>query len=379
MRPLATLVTGALLSYPRAMRTVRISALFLLMACGSGEPSQIRIVDRDANGNAALVDVPRGGLESFDTLRSPTVEMYRSAVFDFSGGILDRGLLRDRIVTDEELAAARIRVAEDVAIATDLDSLGMLSLFVYSERTMSALDESEMPIPAPQVVYYNPVVDSDSLPSENNAAFSPGLDAFFSLPFLIDEGVPTSMSEGVVAHELGHRVFYYYGFGARQVEALINTANVPNLELPQNRILAVNEGVADFLAASLTRDTNPIALSFPSVADGRDLLTAREFPVDWLFGDNPRVNNRYDPYAVGVIFAGTLWLMAEQFGHLTVRRAVRDGLLALQERLLRFEFQFGDLMREVIEALPELNRPDACAIAADRYATAFGPVAAACP
>ncbi|MEO1170867.1 MAG: hypothetical protein AAFX94_02295, partial [Myxococcota bacterium] len=164
------------------MRTVRISALFLLMACGSGEPAQIRIVDRDANGNAALVDVPRGGLESFDTLRSPTVEMYRSAVFDFSGGILDRGLLRDRIVTDEELAAARIRVADDVAIATDLDSLGMLSLFVYSERTMSALDESEMPIPAPQVVYYNPVVDSDSLPSENNAAFSPGLDAFFSLP-----------------------------------------------------------------------------------------------------------------------------------------------------------------------------------------------------
>lgn len=337
----------------------------------------IRIVDATGPGQVGLVDVPRGGLESFDALRSPAVEMFSNATFDFSGGILDRGQLRSRIVQNDEVAAARIRAADDVAIPVDLDSLGMLTLFVYTERAMVGLEQSGMELPVPQTLYYNPVVDNDAIPSENNAAFSPGLDAFFSLPFFADEGVPTSMSEGVVVHELGHRVFYYYGFGGQQIEALIATAN-QDLENVQNRILAVNEGVADFIAASFTGNPNPIALSFPAVGPARDLETARDFPIAWLVGNTPTVAGTYDPYAVGVLFAGTLWAMAESFGHTTVRTALRDGLLALQEPLLRFEFEFGDLMRAVIDALPEERRIPACDIALERYTTAFGRIAPAC-
>ncbi|MEL7304348.1 MAG: hypothetical protein AAGJ56_00850, partial [Myxococcota bacterium] len=367
-----------------AMRRVWILAA-LLAGCGD-ETTLLRIVDFDGE-RYVLNDVPRGELASFDPVSGPSGLSLAEASIRFTtqGFPQDGGGDRDRLVEGAREARARIRKDGEVAVAQDLDSLALLTGYVLFARAAEHYESIGVVMPdEPVALHYNPEFINGALlglPSSDNAAYLPEIDAFAVLPTVALEGIPLAMNPGVVIHEFAHRVFYYVAFDRELFAALERRTGTPGLGQAFNRVRAVEEGVADFFAASFTGDPRFLAASVPGTGIGeeRDLEPLRDFPVAWLDGSEPTRNGSFDPYGVGVLFASTLWAMAEEFGHDSIRDALLLGLRALPPQLATFDFQIGDLMGLVIDALQSNQRDAACDIVFERYQAAFPRVANRCP
>ncbi|MEM6734147.1 MAG: hypothetical protein AAF658_21470, partial [Myxococcota bacterium] len=237
----------------------------------------------------------------------------------------------------------------------------------------------------PVTLYYAPSFDaaaSLNLPETDNAAYLPDVDAFALFPTVVLQGVPLAMNPGVLVHELSHRMFYYRAFDGALFETLETFASTTNAVATFNRIRALDEGVADFFAASFTGDPKFLSVSVPNTPIGpeRDLTIDRDFPTEWLGGIEPEQNDAYNPYGVGVLLASTLWFMAEEFGHEPVRTATLDGLSRVRPALVeRFQYRFGDFLNLAIQSLDATHRATACQIAAQRFSSAFTQVSSACP
>lgn len=369
--------------YTAFMRGVVAPALsFLVAACG-GDPAALRVVDLDA-GRYALRDVPAGTLQSLTPLAGGSSRVLVDARITFEDRFpRDRGVDRARLVAGAREAHPHTTLDGDVAVARDLDSLGLLTGFAHVDRAVARFESIGVSFPAEVQVYYDPeFTDAFSLglPTSDNAAYSPELDAFVLLPTEILEGIPLAMNPGVLIHELSHRLFYYRAFDARLFETLSRVNGQVGVRATFNRIRAVDEGVADFFAASFMNDPRYLDASVTgtSIGEERDLIPVRRFPNAWLSGLEPLNGDAYDPYGVGVLFASTLWAIAEDYGHEDTRTALLAALDAVAPALVNdFEFEFGDLMREVVAALPS-DAASACDHVFERYGAAYPRVAPAC-
>lgn len=357
--------------------------VLVLAACG-GEPTALRIVDSDGNGYGVR-DVPAGSLRTLEPLAGESARLFLDAEITFSSSFpQDSGLDRDRLVAGAREARPRTFLDGDVAVARDLDSLGLLTGFAHIDRAVDRFEAIGVRFPDEVPVYYDPTfvnAASLGLPTSDNAAYSPELDAFVLLPTEILPGIPLAMNPGVALHELSHRVFYYGAWNARLFETLNRVNGQVGVRATFNRVRAVDEGVADFFAASFISDPRYLDASLigTDLAAARDLLPVRDFPNAWLDGLEPTNGDSYDPYPVGVRFASTLWAIASDYGHDTTRAALLSALSAITPALVDdFEFELGDLMREVITRLPG-DVSLACDHAFERYTAAYPRVAPACP
>ncbi|MEO0811397.1 MAG: hypothetical protein AAFY60_00945, partial [Myxococcota bacterium] len=256
--------------------------------------------------------------------------------------------------------------------------------FVHLDRAIDAFAEEGVLFPDQVPVYYAPQFSDAvelSLPVSDNAAYLPELDAFALLPTEVLPGVPLAMNPGVAFHELSHRLFYYRAFGAELFSVLDRESGRVGAGATFNRLRAVDEGVADFFAASFMNDPSYLDASVvgTTIGEERDLVPIRLFPTIWLDGIEPRSGEAYDPYGVGVLFASTLWAIAGDYGQRETRTALLDGLSAIRPALVEtFDFEFGDLMREVVAALPG-DRQTACSHVFERYGAAYPRVSGVCP
>jgi hypothetical protein len=215
-------------------------------------------------------------------------------------------------------------------VADDYDTLFVLSTWIGLERSLlyfrEAGDDSGATNRDLLVAQYGKI-HFMGIPEggADNAAYLDRTDMMILDPvFLIGQAtamtsdtIPLALSDGVIAHELGHRLFFYRVFVDVAEDAFRQDATGDVGTGTTNLIRGLNEGVADAMAIGMTRD--PYFGRFVALGDDRDVegSFARGLTFDMLrdgsddegCGDEEpdfaAVN--FNPYCIATVFARTLW------------------------------------------------------------------------
>lgn len=244
-----------------------------------------------------------------DVSAYPTIDDVVASAREASGGRVPEPLLSRR---------------GDVIVAEDFDSLMMLSSWVAIERTFDLFVELGDPGGVgsePLVVaLYGRVHGLLGFPAggADNASYLALADTMFIEPTFwfgkLEGGLPLSANEGVIAHELGHRLFFY-AFYRRGAETTWRRDLVESFDNDDERILAgLNEGLADLVGVAVTGDAGFGNASL--LSEERDLDSAAvddftfEAMVDGTHPCNegtPLGEEGFGIYCVGTVFALTVW------------------------------------------------------------------------
>ncbi len=361
--------------------------LWWMTACG-GADNVVRVVDIIyPDGRFGFTDVTLTTLTDLDAASGDVAQIFGNVTLDLdlSQPIADAGGSRSRFVAESHAVTLHYVVADGVAIASDLDSLMMLTSYWHFEQAVAHLRALGAPLPLPPVpVYYQPKVknaDELNFPAADNAAFFVPADGFVLLPSRALTDVPLPMNTGVVMHEMAHRLFYYTAWQGQLFAALAAHASDAQAGAHFNRAKATDEGVADFFAAALSHDPAFLGKSTPvDVAQARNLTELRTLDPAWVGGAEPQIEGSYNPYAAGAVVAAALWKLVDIASLGTVEQAVLQAEAELGAVLAdSFTYQFGDLERRVLGALPAALQPAACDALALRYASVWSRFASVCP
>jgi hypothetical protein len=218
----------------------------------------------------------------------------------------------------------------DTWIADDYDTLFVLSTWIGLERSLlyfrEAGDDSGATTRDLLVAQYGKL-HFMGIPEggADNAAYLDRTDTMILDPvFLIgqttamtSDAIPLALSDGVIAHELGHRLFFYRVFVDVAEDAFRLEASADVDAGTANLIRGLNEGVADAMAIGMTRD--PYFGRFVALGDDRDVEAdfARAITYDLLrdgvddegCGDSEAnfAATNFNPYCIATVFARTLW------------------------------------------------------------------------
>lgn len=193
-------------------------------------------------------------------------------------------------------------VDDGVAEPIDLDGLIMYSFYGHLQDTRDALlgvgvaVEPLFPVNM-AVTPAVPDIGLALLPVEN-AAYAPSANTFILLSDLSDKQVPLAANAGVVAHETGHGVFHLLTAGDPYAAKLF-----PPGHSGADGVSSLDEGFADMLGGLVTGDPRFItpSLNLPS-RDLESTITAESV------SSRPELEiQSYDPYALGSVFAATVW------------------------------------------------------------------------
>ncbi|MFH1812272.1 MAG: hypothetical protein ABIJ09_26275 [Pseudomonadota bacterium] len=346
--------------------------MLLLCAC-DGVPQRVLVLDRDADGSHSLRAV---------TLRTqPDLETLQSQELILRGGgqiVLDGLRFQQAAPLDEEAAQTlaranpgravqlRYTVVDGVAVPDDHESLLMVSAYHALEQVLEFLRPLDATLATRSTleVCFHCTLDVDSgvlLPYlvSDNAAYVQFADLLVLLPDLQLSGLPLAIDAEVLAHELSHRVFRHSVVGETLMLDLLDAFARQDAMGPQdwqgyNLLMALNEGSADFLAASFAgRSRFGDASLGALVGEERDLEGARgaREVYDLVFeeaasrqlevvtedgGRHQLGTSSWNPYHLGTIWAGTLWQMARPAPGATVDlERVRGSLAPALTQTLR--------------------------------------------
>ncbi len=193
-------------------------------------------------------------------------------------------------------------VEDGVAEPADLDGLILYSFYGHLQDTRDGLLAAGVDVAPlfPVRMAVTPAVPDIGLallPVEN-AAYAPSANTFVLLADLSDKSVPLAANAGVVAHEAGHGVFHLLTTGDPYAPKLFGVQH-PGL----NGVSSLDEGFSDMLGGLITGDPRFIAPSLN--LQERDLET--ETVAAQVVSRPDREVQGYDPYALGVVFAATVW------------------------------------------------------------------------
>jgi hypothetical protein len=298
-------------------------------------PVDVEAVVRDGTEGAYTLDVVtlrtptdllRGEGESLRYLRDFSFDAsFRDRTNDVSA-FPDIGdvVLGARTEAGGRLPEPQLAQQGDVIVAQDFDSLMLLSSWVAIERTFdlfidlgNPFDVGTEPVIA---ALYGRVHGPLGIPSggADNASYLSLADTMFIEPTFwigkLEGALPLSANEGVIAHELGHRLFFFafYRAGApttwrRELAEGFNNAD-------ERLLAAINEGVADLVGVAVTGDAG---FGTPS-ALGEDRDLANRSLDDFLYQPmiegshpcnegTPLGDPAFDIYCTGTVFALSVW------------------------------------------------------------------------
>lgn len=296
---------------------------FLALALSACEPETVRMellaYDRAADSYGFRA-VELQGLEDLGALDGRFARLYSSAsvTLDYRDGML-RWNENPRTV-----AFAWYRDG-DLVVPEDFDSFAMASIYYNVDQAASFFadlgvdDKTLGQIP----VYYDPVFEVIEANGKadiwrDNAFFvamSKESNAIFVLPFELFEWVPLALNVGVMTHEYTHAVFNEL---VLDVNPLLNAAASV---ATANFVSSINEGLADFMAVTLTGDPDYMNHSIPrgffssqasaSLSDiTRDASHFLIYTSSMDKAARTSFANEYDPYVMGAFFASYLYAVA---------------------------------------------------------------------
>ena len=255
-----------------------------------------------------------------------------------------------------------------VAMPLDFDSAMMLTLYHHLERASEYFDGIGVPLTAVRrlPVYYatNLEVTIFFLPVpllSDNAAYVMNVDAFLIPPRNILDDVPLFANRGVMIHEYSHAVFNRLVHGDTRAPAYLLEDWPPAV---MNEMRSLDEGAADFFAASAVDNSDFLSASIPEEFDiDRDLAAERHYDdeVRWSVTNDDILS--YDPYQLGSVIASTLWALRADVDHATLAKAV---VAALDSTAPVDTFTVVAFFDSVVDELPVAIRTDACLLFAER-------------
>ncbi len=345
-----------------------------------GEGQAIRYL-RDFSFDANLRN------EANNVSAHPAIDDVIAAGRERSGGRLPEPLLSQR---------------GDVIVAEDFDSLVMLSSWVALERTFELFTELGDPggvATDPLVAaLYGRLHGALGFPAggADNASYLALADAMFIEPTFwfgkLEGALPLSANEGVIAHELGHRLFFYafYRLGAPTTWRRELAEGFDNAD---ERLLA---GFTDLVGVAVTGD--PGFGSPSGLGDDRDLAspTVDDFLFEGMIDGThpcnegtPLGDDNFGIYCVGTVFASTIWEAsnrdAERLRALLLP-AVTGALTEAGERTElategaeQMVFNYRWLLDGIADRLGGETRAAYCAAAARRFARTDPAEAYQCP
>lgn len=355
------------------MRALLAPLVLSVLACG--DATRVRILSA---GGPVNVTLPT--LHSLDTVSGDAGELLGGARirFDRVDELLDRAQNRELLVARARPVHAHYLVNQNqVAFATDFDTLVLFSTYAQLERAATAFAGLDVPIAAtPVPVYYAPVVEGGVLPSTDVTSYFVGADFF-----VVEEtgedlaGLPLGANPGIVAHEYSHRIWYYELWRASLLEHLQDILDDPAQSASYNLLRAVNEGVADYFGAVISEDPRYLSETFDwREVEHRFLDGQPQLDSDWLGGRAPLLLGRYDPYPFGTVLASTLWRSRSD--------ALDTALIATLRAVtpeLPLAYQAGDFEAELLRQLDDATRIDACDHFEQSYSVIWDRFASVCP
>ncbi len=403
-----------------------IRGLLLLLSIGAAcapQPARVRVVARAADGQHRLRDV---------VLRSdPDLRTLSSALLQFRGGgalVIDGARFQGRELDLEQARQLtledagrpvdlRFTVEGDVAIPDDHASLLMASAYHALEQVQAFLAAADVSLATRstlQVCFHCSLQVDLGLPLpylvSDNAAYVLFADVLALLPELVLDQVPLAMDAAILTHEVSHRVFRHNVYRGAALDLLLRSfADQPSMDAEawrhHNLLMALNEGSADFLAASFAGDPRfaDASLGALGAADQRDLEGARGAAevYDPVFGEaasrrcavltasdgSHSVGSLdWSPYHAGTIWAGALWQLGRDDEGSAVQPtwlreqlvpALIGSLRELGEQLgSRPAFDFHLAIALLLDELPESRRERACAVFAARFSALMAEVPA---
>jgi len=196
--------------------------------------------------------------------------------------------------------------------------------------------------PAPLPAFTNLPDPTTGTGEFNNAFYSPsfGFFGFGNGDGLITSNLSTDLD--VAAHEMGHHLF----------EVLA----APQPLFDTDPVIAMNEGVADSFAALLTGDPNIGESTIPGQPFLRTLLSGATF-------QNTLTS---EPHAVGEIYGGASWEIAQLIGHDAFASILLPALAQLPSD--PFEYEYRDaILAANLSVRGGAQQPQLAAIFAARF------------
>jgi hypothetical protein len=247
----------------------------------------------------ALVTTDDGTFGLADVALTTLVDLHTGAGrrFDVRGGaVIDLGQVNDLILNGASFdtmndssrsgslqpVAPRLRQDGNRFIADDYETLYYFTLFANIERAFLFADtigDRTGATQADAVLAMFPRINaSATLPlpllSSDNAAYIAAYDGWVALPAVIQAGVPFGMSEAVMAHEYGHRLFFHNvwrpdGSDDRLAmwAAMLKGEGTGGARA-QQLLSGVDEGLADVFAMAALGDETAVSKAFAAAAEG---------------------------------------------------------------------------------------------------------------
>lgn len=245
-------------------------------------PYRAEVLVRDEAHRYSLADVDLPDLTSMSPLADPILRFSDHPTFD-------EAELEDYNATTFAAAAdyaPRVRDANGVAVARDIESLLTLSaynvftgVFARAKDVYGPLDQL-IPDGGFQILVepkFNSELGSQELGT--NAAYISGGQAFLLVQMSSLEQVPLGMNPSVLSHEFGHHVFQIT-FGDADGTCHPNQDPEPG-PTPPGRFMGTftvsgfNEGFADFTAFALQGETRVLSDSIPALDKGERTIDKR--------------------------------------------------------------------------------------------------------
>jgi hypothetical protein len=246
----------------------------------SGPPFRAYVIDQtdvDAESGRGQFEVTQRELTritQLSTLDGPDYQIVR-------GGALETHVLGGSVVVEGafsggEPAEPRYRLVNGSIIARDYTSLMMLSAARQFERVFDALD-ARGPYSAQMLfakhgrprVYFEPTIELTGSESATatlkfNAFFDPTRSAFGLARRSDVEDVPIAADFKVIAHEVGHAVFFLAFDGAERESCQASDGNRAQRWFPgrldyEYVMHGLNEGFADWHSFSITGSVDGLA------------------------------------------------------------------------------------------------------------------------
>ena len=283
-------------------RSITPLAILPLMACAPIEgPLTVEalVSDADAEGGVSLEDIElatvtdlrAGRGEDFDIVGG--LKMVNAQVLEGAPGAdSDEEMIEGSRAGEGHALSAHMSFDGTRYRAEDYQTLTYFSAFAGLERAFAFAreigDDSNATEAKALVGLEATIVASEILPlqlmTSDNAAYAAPIDAWLLLRVAVQDGVPFAMSQHILAHEYGHRLFHKNVFTGDTAFQFYKKrlGEMSAEEQRATRLLqGVDEGLADLFSLGAIGDINGI----PDVFRGAGSVFAAEADRRHLEGE----------------------------------------------------------------------------------------------
>ncbi len=276
-------------------------------------------------GSYEFQEVTFSTLENLDRLEGTIAKIKGNSVVDIAaetGEIIESKNEDDLYIQKGQDIFLDYKLENGVVHARNFDSLAMLSIYYYYERTFNFWQDNlglKLSDFEKIDIIYNPRIGAKTGQSilevtiKINAAFLPGMRDFWFFKTSKSEDLPINMNWGVIAHEFGHGIFDLY---FNNKDATITESDV---EENDEILSGINEGLADFFSYMVTGSTKEFGLSLAIMKEERTL------PVAWKDSEIEDSDCTGGFYCRGSVLASALYEIANA----TDQNAIKVGKVVI--------------------------------------------------